>query len=434
MLDNLAVRKKIFRIAESVHLYIFKHEMGDVMRNFLGNLTWSFFGGVIAAGIMFGVNILAGRWFGPEEYGRYNLVFLMAQVFFIPMLLGMDVAAARAISIADADKERIGRIISGSVFIVFGSIAVTAPLLFFGNNRISDLFSATSDMVIIAILLTVAMVFKALFDGMVRGLHLFRFQAMAKMFEGITGVTIFLVTSLLLHSYLSLVFSVAISAILVSLMYILKICTFFSRSSISSLYELFCYTKFVVIGSIITLILGYGDRYVVNRYIGIEELGVYSAYYTATVLVVGQFIAIFANVFFPMIAKIAEKQEIMKKIDRLVLIGIIPAVAGIFVVGFLILKLFGSAYVIDSLTLLLFGTVAALQFFVSFYAGMVNAHDERTYFLGLIFFTIRAAVYVVYIIALIISDSVTVSAILTGLIVNYVVDILNLRYIIKKYA
>ncbi|MBP9751313.1 MAG: oligosaccharide flippase family protein [Candidatus Moranbacteria bacterium] len=434
MISSASVKQKFFRLAEIIHLRLFGHGMGEEMRKFLGNLSWSFFGGVIAAGIMFAVNILAGRWLGPEEYGKYNLVFLMAQVFFIPMLLGMDVSAARAVSIADANKEKISRIISGSVFVVLGSIAVTVPLLFFGSDHIAEFFSATSDMVLIAIFFAVAIALKALFDGAVRGLHFFRFQAMTRMFEGIVGMIIFLAAFFFLRDHLSLAFSVVISALLVSSIYVLKMWVFFSGFSIASIRELLRYAKFVVIGSVITLILGYGDRYVVNRYLGIEELGIYSAYYTATILVVGQFIAIFANVFFPMIAKVGEKREIMKKLDRLVLIGIIPAVAGIFVIGFLILKLFGSAYAVDPLTLLLFGVVAALQFFVSFYSGMVNAHNERTYFWGLTFFAMRAIVYAAYIVALIATNSVTVSAILAGLIVNYVVDMLNLRYIIRKYA
>lgn len=434
MLSSSEVQQKFFQAAEIFHLRIFGHEMGVEMRKFLGNLSWSFFGGIIAAGIIFAVNIFAGRWLGPEEYGRYNLVFLMAQVFFIPMLLGMDVATVRAVSIAGSNKERIGQIISGSTFVVLGAIVVTALLLFFGSNHISDFFSATSDMVFMAIFFAVAITLKAIFDGAVRGLHLFRFQALARIFEGIMGATIFLVAFFLLRNYTSLVFSVLISATLLSLMYVMKICTFFSKFSIISVRELLQYAKFVVIGSVIALIVGYGDRYVVNRYLGIEELGIYSAYYTATILVVGQFIAIFANVFFPMIAKIGEKQEIMKKIDRLVLVGIAPAIAGVFLVGLLVLGLFGSAYVVNLFTLLLFGTVATLQFFVSFYAGMVNAHDERTYFWGLAFFAMRAIVYMIYIVVLIATDSVTVPAILAGLIINYVVDIFNLRYIIRKYA
>lgn len=434
MISSVLVTQKIYRLVGIVHLRLFGHEMGQEMRKFLENLSWSFFGGVIAAGIMFAINILAGRWLGPEEYGKYNLAFLMAQVFFIPMMLGMDVATARAVSIAKENKEKISRIISGSVIVVLGSIAVTVPLLFFWLNRVSDFFSATSDIVFVAILLAIPIILKAFFDGTVRGLHLFRFQAMVRMIEGIAGMAIFLAVFFLLHNHLSLVFSVAISAMLVSSMYVLRIREFFSAFDFGSVGELFRYAKFVIIGSIVALVLGYGDRYVVNRYLGIEELGVYSAYYTATILVVGQFIAMFANVFFPMIARIGEKREIMKKLDLLVLIGIIPAVAGIFMVGFLILKLFGSAYVVDPLTLFLFGTVAALQFFVSFYAGMVNAHDERTYFWGLTFFAMRATVYIAYIVVLIAADLVTVSAILAGLVVNYVVDMLNLRYIIRKYA
>ena len=89
-----SLKQRLFQIAEIIHLRVFGHAMSDEMRKFLGNLSWSFFGGIIAAGIMFAVNILAGRWLGPEEYGKYHIVLALGQVFVIPMLMGMNTSAA----------------------------------------------------------------------------------------------------------------------------------------------------------------------------------------------------------------------------------------------------------------------------------------------------------------------------------------------------
>ena len=72
--------------------------MSGEMKNFLGNLSWSFFGGIIAAGIMLSVNIAAGRILGPVEYGKYGLVIALSSILLIPMLLGLDVALTHFIA------------------------------------------------------------------------------------------------------------------------------------------------------------------------------------------------------------------------------------------------------------------------------------------------------------------------------------------------
>jgi hypothetical protein len=135
-----------------------------------------------------------------------------------------------------------------------------------------------------------------------------------------------------------------------------------------------------------------------------------------------------------MIAKVKEKKLILIKIDKMLGIGIIPMTLLMSLIGFFVLKLFGSSYQINFLILFLFGFISALQFFVSFYANMVNVHSKKTYFWGLILFSLRALLYLAYIIALIFFGKITIPAILMGLVFNYIFDIINLRYIIKKYA
>ena len=112
---GISIKQRLFQIAEIIHLRVFGHAMSDEMRKFLGNLSWSFFGGIIAAGATFTVNIVAGRLLGPEEYGKYSLVFLISQIFLIPMIFGMDTAIARTISKeVSQDVESIRKNISSA--------------------------------------------------------------------------------------------------------------------------------------------------------------------------------------------------------------------------------------------------------------------------------------------------------------------------------
>jgi hypothetical protein len=99
------------------------------------------------------------------------------------------------------------------------------------------------------------------------------------------------------------------------------------------------------------------------------------------------------NVFFPVVSKTEKKILIMKKVDKLVRFGSAPVFLGVFLVGFLVLSLFGSEYELDFFVLSLFSIVAVSQFFVAFYGNIVAAHSPETYFLGLKFYFIRACVY-----------------------------------------
>lgn len=436
MITIASTRKKFFRVAEIIHLRIFGHEMGAEMRKFLGHLSWSFFGGVIAAAIMFAVNIIAGRWLGPEEYGKYSLVFLLSQIFLIPMVFGMDMAISRAISkrahhgLADVQRD-----VSSAFWLVLLSMGLFSLILVIGKSFFAGIFATTINIVIFGLLLSLVLALKTFLDGIVRGLQLFQFQAKVRIFEASFSVAVFFGAYSFLKSYVSIALAFVFAGAIVVFRYLFCFRRLiFSIPNSTSLKGLLSYSKFVVGSALVTLVVGYGDRFVVNKYFGTEELGLYSAYYAATIFVIGQITVIMSNVFFPVIAKIKEKVLIVKKIDRLVFFGFIPSVFLLFFVGLAVLTLFGPAYKINILVLSLFSVVATLQFFVAFYGNMVAAHSKKTYFLGLKFYFFRACAYIGYIIILVAMDLLSVQTILLGLIMNYAVDGAGLRYILKKYC
>ncbi len=91
----LNIKKRILKIAEIIHLKIFDHEMGIKMKRFLTNLSWSFFGGFIATGMMFALNMVAGRILGPEEYGKYSSAVVLTGVLATIFVLNLDISSIR---------------------------------------------------------------------------------------------------------------------------------------------------------------------------------------------------------------------------------------------------------------------------------------------------------------------------------------------------
>lgn len=436
MISSVLVTQKIYRLVGIVHLRLFGHEMGQEMRKFLENLSWSFFGGVIAASVTFAVNIIAGRLLGPEEYGKYSLVFLISQIFLIPMIFGMDMAISRVISKEAFQKvENIRKNISSAFWFVFFISMLSLIVATFFDNFFSGIFSTTSDIVLFGVLLSFILGIKNFLDGIARGFQLFNFQAKLRIFEGLFVAVAFFVIYTVFGTYTSVASAFILAGVLIVFWYLLRFREFIvSVPNLISLKSLLHYSKFVVASALVTLVVGYGDRFVVNKYFGPEELGLYSAYYAATIFVIGQMTVIMNNVFFPVVSKTEKKILIMKKVDKLVRFGSAPVFLGVFLVGFLVLSLFGSEYELDFFVLSLFSIVAVSQFFVAFYGNIVAAHSPETYFLGLKFYFIRACVYTGYIVILVLTNTLSVQAILLGLVVNYIVDGFNLRYILKKYC
>jgi len=70
-MNLMALKSRAISFTEVLHRRIFGHEMSDVMRKFLSNLSWSFFGGVASSVIMALVTILAGKNLGAVSFGEF---------------------------------------------------------------------------------------------------------------------------------------------------------------------------------------------------------------------------------------------------------------------------------------------------------------------------------------------------------------------------
>jgi O-antigen/teichoic acid export membrane protein len=433
---NFKGKEKLIHIIEIVHLRFFGHKMSEKMRSFLGNLSWSFFGGITAGVLFFISTVIAGRFLGPEEFGKYNIVIMISQLLLIPMLLGMDITSTRFIS-RITDKKKQSKYISTALSVVGISIFITGGVFLLLHNTIIHYAHLDNDMMPIIIVVSVIMASKMLFDGYMRGLRLFEYQAIVRMIEAVVVFFVLIISLFLMqeYKYNIYVISIIIGAGLVSILYFVRIKQYINiKFDINILKQLFGYGKFVIIGSIFGVVLMLGDKFLINTYLGSEELGIYMAYYTVSISLVMQLTAIIINVFFPDIAGVDDKVSVMKKIEKMMLIGFIPLtlILGLFI--FLFVHLFGQEYPVVFSLIFLFAILSALQFFVPFFASIVNVHSRQTYFWGLSLLAMRASIFVLYVILLIVFDYFTIHTLLIGLILNYVVDIFNLRFIIKKYA
>jgi O-antigen/teichoic acid export membrane protein len=363
--------KIIKLLAYEMHRRIFGQEMGEMMEKFLNHLSWSFLGIFFNGIILFGVNVLAGRILGPEGYGKYNLVLVVANILSIFILLGLDITSIKYISGSEKAEDK-KQYLSNSFFIVL----VSSLLVFiFFFSPIFNLFHLEKNIFLVAAIFAIIMSFRTLLDSFIKSFNFFKFQSIVKLFEGVAILLSFFFFFFIfrISNYQYYIASLAIGYLSLCAIYFLKISGKIVRWNNQKFKDIIKYSKTTIILTVIGIIMASMDRIFVGKFLGIQKLGIYSAYLMSTTIFVGQIILIFDNVFLPMINRIENKEAIIKKIDRLFVVLFIPCVFLIFSFSFIIMKIFGKEFQSNILYILIFSILAFFQIVGTFYRSIVSS-------------------------------------------------------------
>lgn len=381
----MGLKKILLSKVEIFHLYIFGHKISRQMKDFLKNLSWSFFGGMIAGIVLFAVNILAGRWLGPNEYGKYSLIVAISFFLVAPMTLGLEVSASRFITIVQTQgiKNCIGKfilkrtILSTLVIGLMGIIFILAirPKLGIG----SSLFYT-------ALFLSMVSAVRLVADGILRGQNLFRKQALLRLTEGLIIMVVFLILIILIKNKNYLIY--IISVICGYLVFFFLFLKGFWRRDVGNFYqgktidfqEIIKYGYFASIGVLATFLFIGSDKILVNKFLDTSNLGIYSAYFTTVILPMVQIQVLFNNVFFPAISKSKNKVVQLKKINKIALISFPLLLPLIWIFIFVVIKLFGRQYPTDLSLICLFGIYALIYLYVNIRQWILASISTKSIF------------------------------------------------------
>lgn len=383
------IKTKFFRFAEIVHLRLFGHSMSAEMRIFLGNLSWSFFGGVIAAGVMFIVNIIAGRWLGPEQYGGFQSLLSLASFFSALFLLGLHTSGIRYL--ADTSYSGVRREVFTSISVtVFLSALFFSGAVFFFSDFFSKILSIPKFFLFLSITLAFSMTMKELFNAFLRSFQKIKLQSFLRLFESFLVLGVFLLVFHFLfgqdHKTYFLAMLIGSTGFVVASLAFLK--GIFSRVNFWLLGNIFRnYSFYVMLGSFVGSFI-FIDRFLIGQFVGLYELGIYSAYYTSSHLVVAEIAAVFMNVFWPaLIANSESKKLVLQKLFKIfvvsspIWIGLVVASMSAFFV------LFGKEYPWDILLIGLFSVNSFLGALFSLYLAFINIDQiKKGIALNVIFF------------------------------------------------
>lgn len=377
MISSIVIKQKIFRIAEIIHLRIFGYEMSDEMRRFLGNLSWSFFGGFFSALVLLLINILAGRWLGPEEYGKYGLIVAIAAILMIPMILGLDTASIHFITKTNK-KEEWDRIISSVLFLTLPLIAVISLVCFFWKKTISSWLQVSEDIILFAILFAAILAFRMLSEAFLRAFHKFKYQSGVRIFEVLfVSLIFFLLVFFGGSNFRSYIFSI-LSGYLVFIL--LSFYVFFRRIGIGNvkvIKKLFQYGVIAVLGSVFGILTGSIDKIFINKFIGSDQLGIYTAYSTVSFLLMGQVASLFVNVLFPHLSSLKSQEGILRKINKFSLIFFFPIWFLLVIAVSVSIFIFGSRYPLSIVYVLEFSLLGVIYFYFLILWWVIASAGEK---------------------------------------------------------
>lgn len=425
------IKKTLIKFVEWLHLKLFGHEISQEMKVFIVNLFWSIFGGGLAAAIVLAVNIFAGRFMGPVEYGKYNLVLVIASYFFVPIYFGLDLASVRAIAKSHDDKEIKQNISSPAVFVLLSTIVVLG-LVFIFKKPVSALFSTNVSLIKFAIFFTVFLVAKNIFDCFIRGIKQFKYQFLGKLTETAIILIGFVVLFIILKRdvYSSYLFTLAVGAFAIIIFYFFKLKGYLGHFNLNKLKGQLSYGKFFVLTATLGTIFISLDRLMINKYLTAYDLGLYGAYYTASVTFVTQITQMFNNVFFPSIAKNMNR-AVFSKIERLLKLSFIPLLAIVTAIVFVMMKLFGSKYGIYLDYIIIFGILGTTQIIIIIYYSVILTFSKSVYKKYLWYSNaINLSTVIIYVL-LVAFKVISIKYIALALILNYILIITLQRKLIK---
>ena len=344
------------------------------MLEFLGNLSWSFFGGIGAGGVMFLTNILAGRWLGPLGYGKYNYLLSFALSSMFVFLLGNNSSGVRFISDVKYKKEKNSILTAALMLSLIQAILLLLIVIIF-KRLLIERYNVESNAISLIFIFGLILSFKDLLDSFLRALNLIKKQSFIKIVDAmlvcISFVTfIYLFENNVSYAYYIYAFLSGGMFSIASSFYLIK--RNIAKFSRKHIYLILHYNKFLILCSFSAFILGL-DKIFLGKYVGIKNLGIYSAYYASSQLVISNLALIFMNIFWPAVIKNKISiSVILIKIDKLIYKFFIVFLLLNFASISFFICLFGKEYPFSLFLVALFSLSSILNIVFYLFISILN--------------------------------------------------------------
>ncbi len=428
----MQLKKYIIKIVEKLHYLVFRHEMSQQMREFASNVSWLFYAGVVVMPVSLLVGTFAGRLMGPAQFGEYNLVVLISSYLLILVFFGLDISTIKFFVKAKDDKEKQKLFSSSFVFVGTFLLILIILQLFFGSS-VAKLIGVPQQLIVFVLIYTVAASFKSILDISVRAQEKFKAQALGKIIEIFAVAIVFSTSVVLLKSMSYSLYIVALVSGMAALMvYYFPICLkYFGNFSFETLKKQLSEGRFFMLSALLGNLFISSDRLLIAKFIDLKALGVYSAYYMASISIVAIMAQLFVSVLLPATAKLRDK-SFSFKLDQLLIKGFAPVFAACCVLIIIFLKIFGRSYPLRADYTFLFAFVSALYFFQILYQTIIYDSSRRRYLQYFLFSNSINLLTILFYFIVLKYIRGSIDFVLLGFAINLVIIIFVQKVFVKK--
>lgn len=362
----------------STYRLVFHKDISGAMARFMRNLAYVVSGTLPSIVLLSVFNILAARFLGPTEYGKYTLIQSVAAFIGISMIMGYHTTIAKFLPESQDPAEHSKTISSVYMLTLMFTVATVILYVIF-MPEISSIFNISQEFLTLAIAFAVIFTFYTLTTNTIRGLLRMKLYSLFQVAYAVMVLAIFLAFvfsgPITFESILYPVFiSYGITAVAIFLMIRKYLVLKIDLSWISRLtrYSLFC-----VIGAVSFTFYSNIDKILININLTPSDLGIYGAYSLAAISVTSLMLGTFISVFFPTASQYQDKSPIFKMFFRLLPFLIVLGIPFLIVCEVGVLWLYGKQYTLYPDLVVLFAIAGVSQSIQNLYGWILNT-DSNT--------------------------------------------------------
>jgi O-antigen/teichoic acid export membrane protein len=364
----------IYKKFNKIYKRIFNENLDLNTKKFFKNISYITSGTFIAVIISTIFNILIANLFGPLNYGILTLVQSVASFLQIPMILGITTATMRYNSIENKYSTNIS-ILSTSLLLVTTFTIISTFFYFLFSKELSNFFSINIELFYFSIILAIFITIFSIFSSFLLSLNkIKKYSALLITCNSVMLVMIVLFIYFNMISFVPIIISFYIGYGLASIF----IYIFFLRKYLQLIFSkkwakvIIKYSNYSMIGAISFVIYNNIDKIFIAKYMNLIDLGIYKAYYTTSIGLIGLLTGVFTIIFLTA-SKNDDKSHIFMKINKSIPYLIIILLPAMIIVQFIILKLYGSNYPFNLSIAFVFAIGGVLVFIESVYAWLMNS-------------------------------------------------------------
>lgn len=374
----MTIEERVTRLAGIVYRRVFNHEMSPAEADFVHSLSWVGAGTFIATGLLAVFSVLGGRLLGPEEYGKFTLIQSIAMFLYIPMLMGFDLAMLKY----NAEKDELSRqktIVSTASIVIAGFAVLSVVLMLLFAQPLSRLFAAPPELFRLSIYFALPFALFTLAQTTLRSVNRMRAFAVSQLVHAVILLIAF--ASFLFLGRLSFE-AMVYSGLIACAATALGIYFVYTRRYVSFSFDkawartLSRFVSASIIATIALAVYGHIGKIVIARYMTVVDVGIYGAYFVATMSLANILWQVFNMVLLPTASKHKDKRSLLRRINRLVPLIIVLGLPLVMGAGYTILLLYGGEYPFNLLWLALFAAAATLFIIRGFYSTLLTSEGS----------------------------------------------------------